>query len=90
MKYTIDYSQYFGFNYDVYDSETLTKTTVSGCGDYKTTREKSLTVEEMREFAQKQYTNTLKSMYRDLQKLQEKYDEELKKIQDFEKSLLTK
>ena len=90
MKYTINRSQYFGFDYDVYDSETLTKTTVSGCGDYKTTRVKSLTVEEMREFAQKQYTNTLTSMYRELQKLQEKYDEELKTIQDFEKSLLTK
>lgn len=90
MKLTINRSQYFGFDYDVYDSETLTKTTVSGCGDYKNTREKSLTVEEMQAFAQQQYTDTLKSMYRELQKLQEKYDEELKKIQDFEKSLLTK
>lgn len=87
MKYTINRTDYFGFDYDVYDSETLTMTTRRGSGVYVSEHTSQMTEEEMKAFAQKKYVSLLEDMRYEMRKLQEKYDKKLKTIKEFEKAI---
>lgn len=87
MKYTINRTDYFGFDYDTYDSETLTMTTRRGSGEYVSERTTQMTEEQMKAFAHKQYVSLLEGMAYEMRKIQEKYDEKLKTIREFEKSI---
>lgn len=87
MKYTINRSDYFGFDYDIYDSETLTMTNRRGSGEYVNERVTQMTEEEMKAFAHKMYVSLLEDMRYEMRKLQEKYDEKLKTIREFEKAI---
>lgn len=87
MKYTINRSDYFGFDYDIYDSETLTKTTRRGSGEYVSERTTQMTEEEMKAFAHNKYVSLLEDMRYEMRKLQERYDEKLKTIEEFEKAI---
>lgn len=89
MKYTISRSDYFGIDYDVYDSETLTKTNHRGSssGEFMCEYTTQMTEEEMKAFAHEKYVSLLESMRCEILKIQEKYDEKIKVIQEFEKAI---
>jgi hypothetical protein len=89
MKYTISRSDYFGIDYDVYDSETLTKTNHRGSsiGEFMCEYATQMTEEEMKAFAHEKYVSLLEEMRREILKIQEKYDEKIKVIQEFEKAI---
>ena len=89
MKYTISRSDYFGIDYDVYDSETLTKTNHRGSssGEFMCEYATQMTEEEMKAFAHEKYVSLLEEMRREILKIQEKYDEKIKTIQEFEKAI---
>jgi hypothetical protein len=89
MKYEIDHSHscYFGWNYDIYDTDTLTKTNISGSGEYESQKVTQMTEEEMREFAHKKYISLLENMRYEISQVQKLYDKKIKEIKDFEKAI---
>lgn len=87
MKYAINKSGVFGYDYIIYDTETLTRTCKSGCGQYGSEQVKTMTIEEMRQFINDRELEELKNYHYEMAKLQQKYEEILVKIQKFKKAL---
>jgi uncharacterized protein YsxB (DUF464 family) len=84
MKYTKYYNETFGWNDITYDTNTLTKTRNSGCGDYSNTRIEEMTKEEMQKEINNELLFLYSSMNMEIKHIQEKYE---KNIQNVKKML---
>ena len=87
MKYIIRRDVTFGWNHTIYDTDSMTRTESSGCGTYGNERTVVMTEEEMRQFINNRELAELKNFRYEMAKLQAKYDEKLKEIENFKKAL---
>jgi hypothetical protein len=87
MKYTISRDCTFGWDFTVYDTETMTRTRNSGCGDYGSTQSTEMTEEEMRQFINNRELSELKNFHYEIKRLKQRYDEKFEEIEKFKKAL---
>lgn len=86
-KYSNTTRDYWTYETVTYDSETLVKTIEISTGSMENKKEIPITKEEMLAFVQKEYTDLLKSMHKEIKVIQEKYDERIKRLEEFTKAL---
>lgn len=86
-KYSNTTRDYWTYETVTYDSETLVKTIETSTGSMENKKEIPMTKEEMLAFVQKEYTDLLKAMHKEIKVIQEKYDERIKRLEEFTKAL---
>lgn len=86
-KYSNTTRDYWTYETVTYDSETLVKTIEISTGSMENKKEIPMTKEEMLAFVQKEYTDLLKAMHKEIKVIQEKYDERIKRLEEFTKAL---
>ena len=87
MQIVIDKTQWFGYDATVYDNEKMACIEIHGAGEYRSEYSTPMTAEEMKKWADERYVYYLEKMHLEIKSIQEKYEQEIKKIKEFKKGI---
>ena len=84
MKYVIERDCTFGYDFIIYDTETMTCTKID---NYGSNESEEITEEKMRQSINDRELAEFRNFHYEMTKLQQKYDEKFAEIKKFKKAL---